>query len=149
MRVVDDGTIAPTAIGGSVVFAPEIVIPALIGMRRKYGDNVFSTYGFVDAFNPTFVAPVPVAGGRVDPAQGWFDSDYLGIDEGPIVSMIENYRSGLIWNTMKKSPYIIRGLRRAGFSGGWLDQAGPVPEPPRLPPQPPPPPPIAEHELIP
>jgi hypothetical protein len=149
VRVVDDGTIAPYAIGGSVVFAPEIVIPALIGMRRKYGDNVFSTYGFVDAFNPTFVAPVPVAGGRVDPAQGWFDSDYLGIDEGPIVSMIENYRSGLIWNTMKKSPYIIRGLRRAGFSGGWLDQAGPVPEPPRLPPQPPPPPPIAEHELIP
>jgi hypothetical protein len=149
VRIVDDGTVAPTAVGGSVAFAPEIVVPTLLAMRRKYGDNVFSTYGFVDAFNPTFVAPVPVAGGRVDPAQGWFDSDYLGIDEGPIVSMIENYRSGLIWNTMRKSPYIIRGLRRAGFSGGWLDQAGPVPEAPKLPPAPPPPPPIAQHELIP
>lgn len=144
----DDGTIAPTAAGGSVAFAPEIAIPTLLAMRRKYGDNVFSTYGFVDAFNPTFVAPVKVEEGRVDPAQGWFASDYLGIDEGPIIAMIENYRSGLIWNTMRKSPYIIRGLRRAGFSGGWLDQAGAVPPPPPVPVRPAPQP-IAEHELIP
>ena len=149
VRSLDDGTISPSAAGGSVAFAPEIAIPTLLSMRRKYGDNVFSTYGFVDAFNRTFVAPVPVEEGRVDPAQGWFASDYLGIDEGPIVTMIENYRSGLIWNTMRKSPYIIRGLRRAGFSGGWLDQAGPVPDPPKLPPEPPPPPPIAQHELVP
>jgi hypothetical protein len=149
VRSYDDGTIAPTAPGGSVAFAPEIAIPSLLAMRKKYGDNVFSTYGFVDAFNPTFVAPVPVAEGRVDPAQGWFASDYLGIDEGPIVAMIENYRSGLVWNAMRKNPYIIRGLRRAGFSGGWLDQAGPVPAVPAQSPPLPPPPPIAQHELIP
>jgi hypothetical protein len=149
-RSFDDGTISPTAAGGSIAFAPEIVIPTLVHMRRTYGDNVFSTYGFVDAFNPTFVAPVPVEEGRVDPAQGWFASDYLGIDEGPILAMIENYRSGLIWNTMRKSPYVIRGLRRAGFVGGWLDKAGPVPEAPPPPPPPPPAPrPIAARQLVP
>ncbi len=149
-RSFDDGTISPSAAGGSVAFAPEIAIPALLAMRQKYGDNVFSTYGFVDAFNPTFVAPVKVEEGRVDPAQGWFSSDYLGIDQGPIIAMIENYRSGLVWNTMRKSPYIIRGLRRAGFSGGWLDKAGPTPEAPPATPAPPPPPPIAQqHELVP
>ncbi len=148
-RSFDDGTIAPTAAGGSIAFAPEIVIPTLLHMRQTYGDNVFSTYGFVDAFNPTFVAPVKVVSGRVDPTQGWFDSDYLGIDQGPIVAMIENYRSGLIWDLMRKSPYVIRGLRRAGFSGGWLDRAGPVPEAPPRPPSPAPPPPVALHELVP
>jgi hypothetical protein len=52
---------------------------------------------------------------------GWFDTEYLGIDQGPIVSMIENYRSELIWTVMKRSPYVRTGLRRAGFEGGWLD----------------------------
>jgi hypothetical protein len=121
-RVNDDGTIAPTAAGGSVAFAPEIAIPALLAMRRQYGDNVFSTYGFVDAFNPSFTLPVKMYSGRVDPGQGWFDSDYLGIDEGPIVAMIENYRSGLIWQVMRRSPYIVQGLKRAGFRDGWLEQ---------------------------
>jgi hypothetical protein len=121
-RVNDDGTIAPTAAGGSVAFAPEIAIPALLAMRRQYGDNVFSTYGFVDAFNPSFTFPVKMYSGRVDPGQGWFDSDYLGIDEGPIVAMIENYRSGLIWAVMRRSPYIVQGLKRAGFRDGWLEQ---------------------------
>ena len=51
------------------------------------------------------------------------DKDYLGIDQGPIVLMIENYRSGLIWNLMKKNPYFVRGLKRAGFKGGWIDAA--------------------------
>ena len=121
-RVNDDGTIAPTAAGGSVAFAPEIAIPALLAMRRTYGENIFSTYGFVDAFNPTFTFPVRPISGRVDPAQGWFDSDYLGIDEGPIIAMIENYRSGLIWAVMRRNPYIVQGLKRAGFRGGWLDR---------------------------
>ncbi len=58
--------------------------------------------------------------GAIVPGVGWFDDDYLGIDQGPIVLMIENYRSELIWNVMKKNPHITRGLRRAGFSGGWL-----------------------------
>ena len=57
------------------------------------------------------------------PGLGWFDTDYLGIDQGPILGMIENHRSGLVWETMKKNPYLIRGLERAGFTGGWVDEA--------------------------
>jgi hypothetical protein len=129
-RVIDDGTIAPTAAGGSIAFAPEIAIPALLAMRRTYGENIFSTYGFVDAFNPTFTFPIHPSSGRVDPAEGWFDSDYLGIDEGPIIAMIENYRSGLIWSVMRRNPYIVQGLKHAGFRGGWID----APPPPMVPP---------------
>lgn len=110
----DDGTIAPTAAGGSVPFAPEVCIPALETMWTEYGAQLLGPYGFKDAFNPSFTfAP--------GCENGWFDVDYLGIDQGPIVIMIENYRTGLIWNLMKKNPYIIAGLRRAGFTGGWLD----------------------------
>ena len=54
------------------------------------------------------------------PGVGWFDTDWLGIDQGPIVAMIENHRSGLVWSAMRKSPYVAAGLRRAGFEGGWL-----------------------------
>jgi hypothetical protein len=110
---VDDGTIAPTAAAGCLPFAPEIVIPALKAMRNKYGDRLWTRYGFVDAFNPTYVTP--------STPHGWFDHDYLGIDQGPIVLMIENHRNGFVWEVMKKNPYIIRGLKRAGFTGGWLD----------------------------
>ena len=112
--VLDDGTLTPTAPGGSVAFAPEICIPALKEMRRRYGDHLWKEYGFVDAFNPTFVTQ------GTGPA-GWFDRDYLGIDQGPIAVMIENLRDGFVWNLMKKHPTIVRGLRRAGFTGGWLD----------------------------
>jgi hypothetical protein len=115
----DDGTIAPTAAGGSVAFAPEIAIPALIAMREKYGDNLFTTYGFVDDFNPTLVSGT-ARYGRIVPGVGWFDTDYLGIDQGPIIAMIENYRSDLIWKAMRKNPYIVAGLKKAGFTGGWL-----------------------------
>ena len=51
---------------------------------------------------------------------GWFEDDYLGIDQGPIVLMAENHRSGLIWRLMKQDPYVVRGLCRAGFTGGWI-----------------------------
>jgi hypothetical protein len=136
-RVFDDGTIAPTAAGGSVAFAPEIAIPALLAMRRRYGDDVFSTYGFIDAFNPSFTLPVKMFNGRVDPTRGWFDSDYLGIDVGPIVAMVENYRSGLIWQVMRRSPYIVQGLKRAGFRDGWLEQPpAPIKQPAALLPSP-------------
>ena len=118
-EIVDDGTIAPTAAGGSVPFAPEIAVPALIAMREKYGDNLFSTYGFVDDFNPTLVTGTSKYG-RITPGLGWFDTDYLGIDQGPIIAMIENYRSDLIWRTMRRNPYIVAGLKKAGFTGGWL-----------------------------
>jgi hypothetical protein len=117
----DDGTIAPTAAGGSIAFAPELVVPALEAMRAKYGDPLFGQYGFVDAFNPTYHdARVRVSQGRVIDGVGWFDTDYLGIDQGPIIGMIENYRTGLIWKLMRESPYIRLGLLRAGFMGGWL-----------------------------
>ena len=122
-EVRDDGTLAPTAAAGSLPFAPEIVLPALVAMRDRYGDNLFGQYGFYDAFNPSFRFATPVAQGHIVPGQGWFDTDYLGIDQGPIIAMIANYRSDFVWKYMRKSPYIIQGLRRAGFSGGWLDRA--------------------------
>jgi hypothetical protein len=125
--VVDDGTIGPTAAGGSVPFAPEVTIPALVTMREKYGENLFTNYGFLDSFNPTFRADVTLRHGRVVPGVGWFDGDYLGIDQGPIIAMIENYRSDLIWRTMRRNPYVIDGLKKAGFTGGWLDAAARAP----------------------
>jgi hypothetical protein len=92
-------------------------------MRETYGDRLFSTYGFLDAFNPTLTAQVPVQHGRVDPVLGWFDGDYLGINQGPIIAMIENYRSGLVWRVMSRNRHIVRGLGRAGFTDGWLEGA--------------------------
>ena len=119
--VEDDGTIAPTAAGGSIPFAPGPTIRTLIAIREAYGDRIFSTYGFLDAFNPTLTRNVPVHHGRVDPSAGWFDTDYLGIDQGPILAMAENARSGLVWRYMRGNAHVVRGLRRAGFAGGWLD----------------------------
>ncbi|MBN2356298.1 Tat pathway signal protein [candidate division KSB1 bacterium] len=112
--VEDDGTIAPYAAGSSVAFAPEICIPTLKAIRTKYGDKVWKKYGFIDAFNRTYNTE------KTGP-EGWFDHDYIGIDQGPMVIMLENFRSGLVWETMKKNPHIRRGLHRAGFNGGWLD----------------------------
>ena len=116
----DDGTIAPTAAGGSLPFAPEIVVPALKAMQRRFGGRLFQRYGFIDAFNPTFAAAgLPSRTGTVHP-DGWFAANYLGIDQGPIVLMAENHRSGLVWEVMKRNRYIVLGVCRAGFSGGWL-----------------------------
>jgi hypothetical protein len=126
-EIMDDGTIGPTAAGGSVPFAPEIAVPALVAMREKYGEHLFTEYGFLDSFNPTLDASLPLRHGRVVPGVGWFDGDYLGIDQGPIITMIENYRSDLIWRTMRGNPYIIAGLKKAGFTGGWLDAAARAP----------------------
>ncbi len=122
--VIDDGTLAPTAVGGSIPFLPSETVAALRHMRNTYGEPLYGKYGFVDAFNPTFDAPVRVQHGHVVPGVGWFDNDYLGIDQGPILAMIENYRSGLVWKTMRKNPHLVRGLKRAGFTGGWLDSTG-------------------------
>ena len=95
-RTLDDGTITPTAVIGSLPFAPEIAVPATLEMYHRYGPKIYSTYGFLDSFNPSF-GPT-----------GWFDSQYLGIDQGPILAMVENYRSGLVWRVMRDNPYIRR-----------------------------------------
>jgi len=126
-EVQDDGTVAPTAAAASIVFTPEIVIPALLSMRQTYGEHLFSRYGFVDAFNPTLRAETRVQHGRVVAGAGWFDTDYLGIDQGPILIMIENHRSGFVWEVMRRNPVVVAGLRAAGFAGGWLDSAAVAP----------------------
>ena len=97
----DDGTIAPYAAGCSIVFTPDVVIPTLLNFYNKYKDKgIWGKYGFVDAFNLT---------------ADWFDKEDLGIDEGPLVLMLENYRSGLIWKYMMKDPIIKDGLKILGF----------------------------------
>jgi hypothetical protein len=119
----DDGTIAPTAAISCLPFAPEISIPATEEMHSRYGKYIYSRYGFFDSFNRSFVATdVDLSDGRVDPAFGWIAKDYLGIDQGPILAMISNYRNGLVWDDMRKCIPLRRGLARAGFTGGWLDQ---------------------------
>ncbi len=119
-RVNDDGTLSPSAAGGSIAFAPEISLPALMAMRERYGEHVYRRYGFVDAFNPTLDDSTRAQYGAVVPGVGWFDDDYLGIDQGPILAMIENWRSGLVWRVMRKNAHLRRGLAAAGFRGGWL-----------------------------
>jgi hypothetical protein len=108
----DDGTIAPWAVVASLPFAPEIVLPTIADFVRwgRAGDH---QYGFKATFNPTFPDPEGSPNGWVSP---W----HFGINEGPIVTMIENYKSGLIWQLMRESRYLAAGLRAAGFTGGWL-----------------------------
>lgn len=117
-RIVDDGTIAPTAAISSLPFAPEIVLPATLEMYHRFGASIYSVYGFLDAFNASYRSPSGKQPGPGD--AGWVDADYVGIDEGPILAMIENYRSDLVWRVMRRSPYLQQGLERAGFTGGWL-----------------------------
>lgn len=126
----DDGTIAPTAAISSIVFAPEVVIPATQEMHKRYGDFLYSSYGFLDSFNPSFNYDIPIKTGRMVPDRGWVASDYIAIDQGPILTMIANYQNEFVWNVMKKNPYIRAGLERAGFTGGWLTPEGePQPAP--------------------
>ncbi|MBO6769160.1 MAG: Tat pathway signal protein [Erythrobacter sp.] len=122
LRVVDDGTIVPTAAGGSIPFAPEVTIPALMKMKVKYGDRFYTDYGFKDAINPSFTfVEEGSTTGETHPVKGWVANDHLGIDQGPILAMMENHRSELVWDTMRKNPHIRRGLERIGFTGGWLE----------------------------
>ena len=117
----DDGTIAPTAMLGSLPFAPEIVIPSARAMYERHGARIYGQYGFRDAFNPSFRdTQVAQRSGTVDPIYGWVATDWLGIDQGPILGMAANYRNEAIWRLMRRSDRIRRGLVRAGFTGGWL-----------------------------
>lgn len=102
----DDGTISPWAAVSSLPFAPEIVMPTiryLDGLRLR--EN--KPYGFEASFNPTYPA-------KENP-NGWISPWHYGLNQGPVVLMIENYRSRLLWELMRKSPYIAEGLRRADF----------------------------------
>ena len=117
----DDGTIAPTAALGMLPFAPEIVVPCFEEMKARYGSAIYTEYGFLDSFNPTLTSTNrQLQHGRIVAGVGWVDGDYIGIDQGPIVTMIENHRNGMIWNVMRNQPAIRLGLQRAGFTGGWL-----------------------------
>jgi hypothetical protein len=108
----DDGTLAPWAVAASLPFAPEIVLPTLAHCSKAY-PNTENEYGLVCSFNPTFP-------GRGPNSSGWVSKDHFALDQGPVILMIENYRSGLVWRLMRSCPPIVVGLRRAGFSGGWL-----------------------------
>jgi hypothetical protein len=108
----DDGTIAPWVAVASLPFAPEIVVPTIRAMAAL-DLGMTKRYGFKPSFNQTYAVP--------DSPTGWWVTPYhFGIDQGPVVLMIENHRTGLVWNIMRRSPYVAAGLRRAGFQGGWL-----------------------------
>jgi hypothetical protein len=96
----DDGTIAPTATGGSIAFAPEYSVPTLRYYYSRFRRSVWTAYGFRDAFN-----------------QGaqWWGPDEIGIDQGPIVLMIENYRTQNVWRRFMQNQEVRRGLQKAGF----------------------------------
>jgi len=96
----DDGTLAPTAVVASLPFAPEVCLPTMHRIHREWGDRLWTRYGYRDAFNP---------------GRDWVATDVLGIDQGPMLLMIENHRTGSVWRRMMTEPVIRRGMKRAGF----------------------------------
>jgi hypothetical protein len=111
----DDGTISPWAVVASLPFAPDIVLNTIRHAVKMQKERNADNDGFDSSFNPVFYTPGVGENGWVSPWK-------FGLNEGPMVIMIENFRSQLIWNIIKKCGYITNGLRRAGFTGGWLDQ---------------------------
>jgi hypothetical protein len=109
----DDGTIAPWAVVASLPFAPEIVVPTLDYCVHEAKMTESSKYGFKASFNATY----PVRSGN---PHAWVSPWHYGLNCGPILLMIENHRTGALWQWMRGCPYIAGGLRRAGFDGGWL-----------------------------
>jgi len=97
----DDGTIAPYGPISSLPFAPEIVLPTIKSLNAKYGSQLWGKYGYYDSFNPT---------------AKWVNDDFIGIDEGPLLIMIENFRTGLVWDFVMKDPIIQKGLTTLGYS---------------------------------
>lgn len=95
-----DGTVVPSAPGGSLSFLPRETLRVLRNVRTRYGKRAWSRYGFVNAFNP---------------ATNWYDTDVVGIDTGVTLIMAENLRTGFVWNTFNSNPEVQRGLRLAGF----------------------------------
>jgi len=97
----DNGVITPTAALSSFPYAPEQAMRALRHFYDVVGDRIWGRFGFTDAFSET---------------HDWYAKTYLAIDEGPIVIMIENYRSGLLWKLFMADPDVRTGLKRLGFS---------------------------------
>lgn len=93
-----DGSVVPCAAAGSLMFAPEITVPALREMHRRFGDRIYGKYGFADAFHPT---------------NGWVDPDVIGIDVGITLLSAENLRSGRVWRWFMQNPEIASALERA------------------------------------
>ena len=94
-----DGTVVPSAAGGSLPFLPAATLRVLKNIRSKY-PSAWTKYGFINAFNPL---------------KNWYDSDVIGIDTGIILLMAENLRTGFVWDTFMKNPEARRGMERAGF----------------------------------
>jgi hypothetical protein len=109
----DDGTISPWAVVASLPFAPEIVIETIRHAIERLRLKRRTEYGFDASFNPTF----PETSGNI---HGWVSPWIFGLNEGPVILMIENFQSGFILELFRKCPYVVEGLRRAGFRGGWL-----------------------------
>ncbi len=109
----DDGTIAPWTTAASLPFAPEIVLPALSKMEQQFSRT--NEHGFGASFNHACST-------SADP-DAWIADHSFAIDQGPIVLMTENYQTGLIWRLLRRSQFVQRGLERAGFTGGWLENA--------------------------
>jgi len=111
----DDGTISPWAVVASLPFAPEIVIGTVRHAIERLRLKGRSPYGFDASFNPTYPDD------KHRNLHGWVSPWIFGLNQGPIIMMIENFQSELIWKRVRECPYIATGLRRAGFRGGWLD----------------------------
>ncbi|NOZ74443.1 MAG: T9SS type A sorting domain-containing protein [FCB group bacterium] len=109
----DDGTIAPTAAVSSVVFTPAASIATMRYMYDNYGWGLWGRYGFEDSFN-------------LDADPDWFDNDYIGIDQGPIVIMIENYRSGLVWDYFMQNEEISNAMDSVNFVLTTVEDENPV-----------------------
>ena len=105
----DDGTLAPWAVVASLPFAPEIVLPALHHIEQTY-PAMTNRFGFHCSFNPSFQTEDGC----------WIAPEYFGIDQGPIVLALENHLTGLPWQLIRKNKVIQNGLKRAGFTGGWI-----------------------------
>ena len=108
-----DGTVAPSAAAGSLMFTPDLSVPALRDMRERYGDRVYGRYGFVDAYNPS---------------AGWFDRDVVGIDVGITLLSAENLLTGDVWRWFMQTQAISRGMALAGFSSPPHSEPAPAPK---------------------